>query len=417
MDKMYFGSQESNMLCIEPMKINKIPEGKEDLLPAICASGEYFAQIKKDGYWYQFEKCDTACYLWSRNKSVQTGMLTEKSENVPHIINKLNCLPSGTVIIGEIYYPGKQSKDVTPIMGALPQLAIARQSGQYGYLHYYMHDIIYYNGHNLMSYGASIRYEILKKVVDKYKLLYMNDFLELAERFDDNIQEKISEVLAAGEEGMVLKKKTAPYTPGKRPVWDTIKIKKTDTCDAICMGSCPPTKYYNGLLPILPNYCVSDENGLYSQELTKRSDNPALTWPYWVIEHYDFFNDNDPGRPRNIIDERKVPIGEHEVIKGINYKTVPVTKAYYNGWPTAIKIGAYNSSGEIIEIGTISSGLSENDQKTLAENPLAFFGHVVELAGMEKDNSAHTLRHFHFVKIRDDKDPKECTLKEIFGNE
>ena len=38
-------------LCIDPMKINKIPEGKEDLFPSICASGEYFAELKKDGYW------------------------------------------------------------------------------------------------------------------------------------------------------------------------------------------------------------------------------------------------------------------------------------------------------------------------------------------------------------------------------
>ena len=37
-------------LIIEPMKINKIPKGKEDIFPSLCESGEYFAQLKKDGY-------------------------------------------------------------------------------------------------------------------------------------------------------------------------------------------------------------------------------------------------------------------------------------------------------------------------------------------------------------------------------
>ena len=124
-------------LIIEPMKINKIPDGKEHMFPSLCESGEYFAQLKKDGYWYMFEKTENHSYLFSRNKSVETGVLTEKGANVPHIMEILNHLPTGTILIGEIYYPGKRSKDVTPIMGSLPEKAIERQDGEYGYLHYY----------------------------------------------------------------------------------------------------------------------------------------------------------------------------------------------------------------------------------------------------------------------------------------
>ena len=93
----------SKPLCIEPMKINKIPEGKEGSFPAICASGEYFAQLKKDGYWYQYEKTDEGAYLWSRTVSKVTGTLAEKGANVPHIMSALDVLPAGTIIIGEIY--------------------------------------------------------------------------------------------------------------------------------------------------------------------------------------------------------------------------------------------------------------------------------------------------------------------------
>lgn len=394
------------------MKINKIPEGKEDLFPSICASGEYFAQLKKDGYWYQFEKQEDKSYLWSRTISKKTGILTEKGANVPHIMNALDMLPPGTVIIGEIYYPNKSSKDVTPIMGSLPDKAIERQKNEYGFLHYYIYDCIYYNNVNLINVGAYNRYKILEAIVKKFNLTAY-PFIEFASIVEENIQEACINALEIGEEGMVLKKKTAHYAPGKRPAWDTIKIKKTDTCDAICIGSCEPTKYYNGKLPITSNYLVFDENGEIDFDRSKRPDNEAYSWPYWIIEEYGPFSED--GSPRELISERRVPIGEHVVYRDINLKTVPVTKAYYFGWPTAIKIGAYDDNKKIIEIGTISSGLTEKMQEELKETPFKYFDKVVELAGMEKNNKDHTLRHFYFKRVRDDKDPTECTITSIFG--
>jgi len=382
-------------LCIEPMKINKIPEGKESLFPSICASGEYFAQLKKDGYWYQFEKdMDGNMYLWSRNVSKLTGTLTEKSANVPEIIIALEGVPNGTVIIGEIYYPGKRSKDVTPIMGALPELAIERQNGEYGHLHYYVHDMIYYNGHDLTKVRADVRYDLLKLVYYKYSFHAVWEegapLVELAERVDDNIQEAVAAALAAGEEGMVLKKRTAPYTPGKRPAWDTIKIKKTDTCDAVIIGTEPATMLYDGKL-----------------DLGKNGIGPDVDqWPYWAIFH----TEEEPSGPFTKLYE-KCPVGQIERVRGPGYETKPVTKAWYYGWDTAIRIGAYDSEGKLISIGTVSSGLTDDDKANLK----SYVGKVCELAGMEKDRTAHTLRHFHFKRVRDDKNPSECTLASIFG--
>lgn len=384
----------STILCIDPMKINKIPEGKEDLFPSICASGQYFAQLKKDGYWYQYERQEDRNYLWSRTTSKVTGTLAEKGDNVPHIMEALSHLPVGTVLIGEIYYPGKRSKDVTPIMGSLPEKAIERQEGEYGWLHYYIHDIIYYNGVNLMNYGAWVRYKILEKVWYKYMLydytIDSEQFLELAEIVEDNIQEACAAALAAGEEGMVLKKKTAPYTPGKRPVWDTIKIKKTDTCDAVVMGTEPATKMYDGKMDVQINGLGAD----------------AKSWLYWIIEH----REEEPWGPEWKLYEVLKP-GNIKVVHGVDYRTIPVTKAYYFGWPTAIRIGAYNDEGNIVSIGTVSSGLSDTDKSNLA----SYVGKVCELAGMEKDLEAHTLRHFHFIRLRPDKNPQECLINEIFS--
>lgn len=364
----------SKPFCPAPMKINKIPEGKESVFPSLCVSGEYFAQIKKDGYWYQFEKDSKGrCYLWSRNVSVETGMLTEKLANAPQIEMALKVVPPGTIIIGEVYYPGKRSKDVTPIMGALPKLAIERQQGEYDYLHYYVHDIIFYDGYDLMDVRADVRYDILKKVYKKYhfdlwKDNHLRTIVELAERVDDNIQEACAKALANGEEGMVLKKRTAPYTPGKRPAWDTIKIKKTDTCDAVIMDVCAPTKEYTGKELDSWGFNIKADDGTRLQ-------------------------------------------GTYQWLKDNGYDPIPVTKAYYYNWYTAVEIGAYDSRGKLVSIGTVSSGLTDEDRA----NCRAYIGKVCELAGMEKDKQAHTLRHFHFIRLRDDKNPKECTIKEIFS--
>ena len=265
---------------------------------------------------------------------------------------------------------------------------------------------------NLIQVGAYNRYKILEAVVRKFKLLD-SPFIKLASIVENNIQEAVAEALQNGEEGMVLKKRTAPYSPGKRPVWDTIKIKKTDTCDAIYMGSCEPTKYYNGKLNIGPNYVIYKDDGTVDLTLTAERENAATGWPYWIIEEYG--EPDGEGKPRPQIGEARINIGDHVIVPDGNHQTMPVTKAYYYGWPTAIRIGAYNDKNELVEIGTISSGLSEKLQQELKEYPFKYMNKVVELAGMEKNKEDHTLRHFFFKRFRDDKDPKDCTIDSIFS--
>ena len=211
--------------CIEPMKVWKIPEGKEFKYAEVANSGEYFAELKKDGYWYQFEKTDDGnCYLFSRTTSASTGILTEKLENVPHIEEALSQIPNGTIIIGEVYYPHMTSKDVTRIMGCLPKKAIERQEEE-GFIHYYLHDLIKYKGEDFKPKGAWDRYQKLVSLWEECNLSQF-DFLELAEAITENIQEEVAAALSRGEEGAVLKKKDCPYTPGKKPAWHNLKIKK-----------------------------------------------------------------------------------------------------------------------------------------------------------------------------------------------
>ena len=348
---------------IPAMKIWKLPAGKENMLAEMCQSGEYFAEEKVDGYWYQFEKTENYNYLFSRNVSVTTGYLSEKGANVPHLIEALSNLPANTIIIGEIYYPGGTSKNVTSVMGCLPAEAIKRQKDNL--IHYYIHDIIEYDGVNLINCGAEERYDILQAVFRKHNLSSYC-FLRLAEKIDENIEEFISKVLKEGGEGAVLKKRNYPYTPDKRPAWSTIKIKQMDSIDLVCMGFCPPTKEYTG------------------KELE--------SWDLW----------QDPATEEKHITD----------MPQINW--IPITKYYFNGWNTAIKVGAYNNQGNLIELGTVSSGLTDEIKQDMTENPKKYLNRVCSLDCMSIDRKEHTLRHPAFKSWRDDKNPQDCIISEIF---
>lgn len=368
---------------IDAMKVWKLPAGKENMLSEMCQSGDYFLEEKIDGYWYEFEKTENYSYLFSRNTSTTTGLLSEKSANVPHIIEALNCMPANTILIGEIYYPGGTSKTVTTIMGCLPELAVKRQENNP--IHYYIHDIIEYDGVNLMGTGAEDRYKILSAVWNKHNLSQY-DFLRLAAKVDSNLEEEISRILNCGGEGAVLKRRDYPYTPGKRPAWSTIKIKQMDSIDLICIGFCPPTKEYTG------------------KELE--------TWPYWEYRGELLYGKQNIEIP--IMQEGET-YGEYMPrLKEALGDYVPVTRYYYYGWPSAIKVGAYTNESALVELGTVSSGLTDEDKQGMLESPQDYLNKVVSLDCMSIDKKEHTLRHPVLKMWRDDKDAKDCIIEEIF---
>lgn len=376
-DKIHELYPEAENLMIEPMLIWKLPAGKESMLSEVCSNGEYFLEEKIDGAFYQFVKTENHSYLFGRTVSKLSGILTEKSDNVPHLKEALNCLPAGTILIGEIYVPGGTSKDTVSIMGCLPALAIKRQEKEP--IHYYVHDIIAYDTVNLIDSPADLRYKILAAIWKKHNLNQYS-FLRLATRVDEDMEAEISRILKSGGEGAVLKKKDYPYTPGKRPAWSTIKVKQMDSIDLICTGFCDATKEYTG--KELATWGYWEERG-------ERSQDGEYTWLLSEGQYYeDYFHNPHIYRP--------------------------VTKPYFLGWKTAIRIGAYNDNGELVDLGTVSSGLTDDNKREMTENPDLWLGHVVALDCMQIDKKEHTLRHPVFKCKRDDKDAKDCVISEIF---
>ena len=382
LDNLLIEQEYPGATMVEPMLIWSLPKHKKDMLPEVCQSGKYFGQIKKDGYFYSLNKSlYSEFYLFSRNKSVTNGLLSEKINNVPFLKEGFNNIPKDTVIIGEIYKPNGTSKDVTKYMGCLPDKAVQRQE-QDGRLHFYIHDIIKFDGIDLKSTSAYIRYLILEKIfylygLDKY------DYIELAETHTNNLEDRISAALADGEEGMVLKHKESLYYPDKRPAWETIKVKQSDSADVVVMDLMEPTKEYTGT------------------ELD--------TWQYFAIEKMVSFKQDSV-----YIHEEFCEVGKESRIRSPLYRTIPVTKGYYYGWKTAIKIGAYNEKGELVEIGTVSSGLTDDLKSDFGKNPDKYIGKIAEINCMSLDKDSKTIRHPYFVRFRDDKNKKDCTIKNIF---
>lgn len=381
---------EAGELMIPAMKIWELPKGKEETLIDYIYSQNYFAQEKIDGYFEQFVKTENHIYMFSRAVSEKTGLLTEKAEWVPHISNFLNeVLPANTILIGEIYIPGGTSKDITTFLGCLKEKGIERQKDTP--LYYYVHDIIKYDGVNLINVRAELRYKILDKIWNKHNLSDCK-YLRKADYFTEDLLEILDNILQSGGEGVVFKKKDSVYSPDKRPAKSTIKVKKHGDADVICVGFCDATKYYDGKLDLINNYGGKD----------------ADKWPYWVIEKMNLATGE-------ILYEEKVEIGKQKCIREPYFRTVPVTKGYYYSWKTSMEIGAFNDQNELIKIGTVSSGLNDATKEEMSKNPEKYLRKVVKVGFMEKNMEDKTLRHPNFIELRQDKNSFECTLKEIFA--
>ena len=384
-------------LQVPPMRYGNKPSEAQILKS--WESGNWVAQEKKDGAWYQLEKTDAGdIYLFGRTVSKKTGEYTEKIANVPHIKSWASCLPNGTILIGEIHVPGGKSNDVTKIMGCTAANAYKRQfeSDEYGGpIHYYIFDCIRYNGVDLCSTPFIERYDYyLQKELGE--LFSNQDYIELAPLYKHNFEERLQEIFTNGGEGMVFKRQDCLYRPDKRtsPLKEAYKYKEhLDSIDLICMELLDPVKEYTG----------------------KELD----TWPYWIIEHnihFGYINGNNfaPDYHSDFRWYKNCPIGQPEYIKSPDYRTIPVTKPYYFDWCNAMRLGAYKN-GELVEVCRVASGFTDTDRENMGLYPNKYLGKVVEIECMSltKDNC---VRHPVFKRMRDDKEPQDCLYDEIFPN-
>jgi ATP-dependent DNA ligase len=316
-------------------------------------TNKWIGSVKKDGYWESIYKINGNVYMFARNVSKKTGLPTEKINHVPHIKEWAEkYLPNNSIIVAEIYLPNGTSKDVTTILGCLQPEAVTRQE-QNEKLHLWIHDILMWNGYNYVEKKDSYaqRYADLEKYISSI----CTDEIELATFYDSadtDLLAKAEELIADGEEGMVIRAKDQPYNPGTRRPKEMFKIKKeiTSDVDLVITALLDPTYYYEG----------------------KEAD----TWP---------FKDE---------------------------KGNLITKAAFYGWKNALEVSAYDTNGNLVKIGQVASGLTDIMREDMAKNPHNYIGNVVQVKAMSwTDDGA--LRHPIFIQMRPDKDASECKLEEL----
>ena len=341
-------------------------------------SGDWLGAEKKDGYFAQLIKDeDGNIILYSRSRGVN-GKFADKHEWVPHLKPFFDALPNGTCLLGELYLPSQPgSRNITTIMGCLVDKAIARQEkGEK--LHFYAFDCLAWNGSSYMKNSAKIRFALLRSLDS-----IANEYTSRATYYSGaDLNMLLQEILARGDEGVVITHKDGLYEPGKRPSKTTLKIKKelkqTIDCFFTGVGSAP-TKEYTG------------------KEIE--------TWKYWqhqmtgVKIEAEMYKEYKAGCP-----------------------IIPITKGYYHGWCGSMEIavlkkkigsracldGTWYDGYTIYPIGWLS-GLPDE----MKANPKKYAYKPIEVTAMEWDVLNHTLRHGKMVGWRKDLTIADCTFEKI----
>jgi hypothetical protein len=158
-----------------------------------------------------------------------------KTGHIPHLASTLKSMATVCEfnVHGELYKPGGTSDDVTKIMGCAEDKAIARQHYPEDKLHYMIHDIMSFNGHDLTNEPWYVRRAILEYWFTNYML--EDGFIHLS-KIEGSPVKSFNRIVSAGGEGLMFKKTNGLYVPGKKPANNWIKCKKEITLDAVFMG-------------------------------------------------------------------------------------------------------------------------------------------------------------------------------------
>ena len=192
---------------------------------------------------YVFErKLDGYRILATTGKSVK--LITRKgqlyTENYPSVAKALEEITENAVLDGEITVENKDGKE------AFQSLQNFGSGDAEHILKYYVFDLLYLNGHDLLEMPLVRRKEILKKLLEKQhsdKIIYHDHVV-------GNGKELFAQAVTKGWEGVIAKKADSEYYIGKRSsAW--LKFKQQNSTEAVICGYTQPAsarKYFGALV-------------------------------------------------------------------------------------------------------------------------------------------------------------------------
>lgn len=344
-------------------------------LETMAASREYLYGLKTDGNWSRAIITPERNALQTRGISKKTGTYGEIQNKVFFWKNIINAFKDTTVILGEVYLPGKIDRDIGSILRCLDDKALARQKEEK--LRWRIFDVLALDGKDMMNEHFEKRIALIPEVVKRINssLVEGVSYYEM----DETFFEKMEDIFAAGGEGAVCYKKTSIYIPGKRGphAWDTCKVKQEISSDIDCL-----------ITNIVP--CERSYHG----------DNIS-NWELW-----------ENTRTGELVSG--LYFGEYQT--GGTY--IPVSKNYWNHWPGAMEVSVYNNEGQLVPLCNVA-GLTDDFKEELSKHFQDWYLCPVTIGGMMLSNTGNnswSVRHPYLKSIRKgDIDPKDCTLSKILS--
>lgn len=346
-------------------------ENIRELAKTFVFSGDFIGARKIDGFFMMLCKNDDGT-IWMRGRSKSvSGEYLNKIDWVPHIKEALRDVPNGTVFLGEIYLPNNESsKNVTTILGCLKDKALARQAKEEDKLHFYIFDILALNGDVLINKSLEERTKILLET----KMVLNSPYIHVARYYEgEELWSYIGWALENGYEGVVIQRKDAPYTPGKRTARKTLKIKKEIGIEI--------NAYMTGRVKI----GTLDYKGTEPEH-----------WKYWLNNKTDVLLEGEENYDSYILGS----------------SVIPVTKDFFFGLASSIEFAVIDKNGEDVSLCWISN-ITDELKWQIKEDENNCRGKVAKITAMEIDSASGSLRHSKIKEWRNDINYLDCTLESI----
>lgn len=346
---------------------------RKEKIDKLLETHDYIYSEKVDGNLIRAVCGPGACILQTRGISKKTGTYGEVQDKVFFSEAMSKAFSDTTVLLGELYMDGGVDKDVGAIARCEAAKAIKRQQdNEEKVLHYYIFDVLCYEGEDLTKMPVSERILYLPKAAAQIN----NDLVSYAKYYEakpDTFWDRVGTILERGGEGVVMYKKSMLPCEGRTPAWTTIKVKQTieNGIDCFIYGVEPAEERYTG----------------------KDVEN----WCYWgniktgEKMYGAFYNDYLCGSP-----------------------IIPISKGFYFGWPGAIKCAVYDGTEEP-RIICKCAGLTEEMKTQLRDNYDDWHMRPIKITGMMVSEDC-SVRHPKLISVRDeDISLEDCSLEKMLG--
>lgn len=363
----------------EMMKYSTFPSSysrqeKREKLDLLINSNSMIFSEKYDGNLCRFIAEDGDILCQTRTISKQTGQYGELQNKIAYIDDFKNKFEQLTVFLGEIYLPGKTSKEIGTILRCKEEKALERQKGNPIFI--YIFDVLVYEGQYLTETPIVERIKYLPLICQKIN----NPQVSYAKYYPaepDVFYPRIEQIFNRGGEGVVLYRKDFLPCAGRSSMWDTVKVKQelNGDVDVFISGTAAGDKEYKG--------------------------REVETWTLWQNSRTG------------------------ELVRG-NYYTEysqggcyePVSKTYFFGLPGSIECSVYDEEGNA-KVLCYCSNLTDEFRCALRDHLDDYIGRPARISGMmisEDKNGNISLRHPKFLELRDDIDAADCQLSKLLAH-